>query len=252
MRAFALCFDAGGGSLFIVYMKYWKLVIFLELLVLDSWKWKVEIKLKRIKKCHLFNSHGSLVPERAYSILDFSVGSTLAWYLCHINSHSLIPPNLMAVWYTMSRIWGEIVRLERKSTLTNKFIIRCISFLALHWRRAHHVTCNNYLQIMVCSCVIVTTLFCVKNTRSPESNLILKQTIEKYLDLSVCRKSIICQRRRLRQIIYWHVTDKARYFARRRSFNNYLFFTLTAKYGKLLHGSEKNYKFFNTRDLFPL
>ena len=93
-----------------------------QLLNLDSLgSEKLELKIKRIKKCHLFNNQGSLVPERAYSILDFSVGSTLAWYLCHINSHSSIPPNLMAVWYTMSRIWGEMVRLERNGTLTNKY-----------------------------------------------------------------------------------------------------------------------------------
>ena len=102
-------------------------------------------------------------------------------------------------------------------------------FLSFHWPRAHQVTCNNCLQIMVCSCAMPSNCVwlqiifctCVKETvlfsflrsllrengrslRFPRIFIkknklgdrkikqLLNSVIAKYHDLSVSRRSIIC------------------------------------------------------------
>ena len=92
---------------------------------------------------------------------------------------------------------------------------------------------------MVCSCVIVTTLFCVRIAdRLRVINI--KTNYRKYILICQCvANQLFAEDDALRQILDLHVTDKSRYFAQPRSII-FRFLTLTAKYGKLLHGSEKN------------
>ena len=111
-------------------------------------------------------------------------------------------------------------------------------FLSFHWPRAYHVTCNNCLQIMVCSCAMPSNcvwlqiIFCTcvketvlfsflrsllrENGRSLRFPRILitktSSVIAKYRYLSVSRKSDF----RLWQIIDLLATGKSRYFAQPR------------------------------------
>ena len=89
------------------------------------------------------------------------------------------------------------------------------------------------LQIIFCSCVVVTTLSVQKwrvasgelsesdlNIKNKLGDRMIKQlsnsVIAKYCDLSMSRRSIICLSLRLRQIIDLLATDKSQYFAQPR------------------------------------
>ena len=79
---------------------------------------------------------------------------------------------------------------------------------------------------------------------------LLNTAIEKYLDLSVCRKLIICRRRRLRQIIELHVTDKSRSFAQPRSIIVYFLLLQLSMVNYCMEARRIGLGFFNTRELF--
>ena len=118
-------------------------------------------------------------------------------------------------------------------------------FLPFHWPKAHHVTANNFLQIMVCSCamssncVLLQIIFCsCVNDRScvkkgrwlcfpkmvVKKNKLGGRMIKQFLirlsrNIAICQSlahQLFCLSLRLRQIIDLLATDKSPYFAQLR------------------------------------
>ena len=74
----------------------------------------------------------------------------VSWYFFHKNSHSSTPPNLIAVWYTIPRMWGEITRLGKyQKDATNE--TRIVYYTDTIWFQTNYVLVTKCLPDSKCN-----------------------------------------------------------------------------------------------------
>ena len=103
---------------------------------------------------------------------------------------------------------------RKRNLLTLYFLCRILKFWT-KWKRALCVGINNCETSVLVKCINTLSCWMIKQ---------LLNSISKYRDLSVSRRSIICLCLRHRQIIDLLATDKSRYFSQPRPIIVYYFY----------------------------